>query len=145
MEGPVKTLIILTIMSEAHRIWPARLNPFFSRGSVIYLDKVISHKAQKLCGIIQSNFNSRVSEPFDAHYAIPGFSTDVITEYAYARCWNQLDEKDYGSWYQEAIRAVQVMFVWFQTFPFLIPLFGLIPDWFSITILPPYKRWYDSL
>jgi hypothetical protein len=102
--------------NEAHRVRRTRLNPFFS--SVTNLEKVASHKAQKLCGIIQSSLNNRVSEPFDAHHAIRGFSTDVITEYAYDSCWKQLDEKVFGSWYHEAIRAVQVMFVWFQTFPY---------------------------
>jgi hypothetical protein len=95
--------------NEAHRVRRTRLSPFFS--SVTNLEKVASHKAQKLCGIIQSSLNNRVSEPFDAHHAIRGFSTDVITEYAYDSCWKQLDEKVFGSWYHEAIRAVQVMFV----------------------------------
>lgn len=146
MEGPVKTPIILTIIpNEAHRIRRARLNPFFSRRSVLDLEKVVWSKARKLCGIIQSSLDSPLNEPFDAHNAIRAFSVDVITEYAYARCWNQLEEKDFGAWYQEAIRAVQVMFIWFQTFPSLIPLFGIIPDWANTIMFPPFKKWYDSL
>ncbi len=33
------------------------------------------------------------------------FPSTVVTEYSYARCWNHLDQEDFGSWYQEAIRA----------------------------------------
>ncbi|KAK0702409.1 cytochrome P450, partial [Lasiosphaeris hirsuta] len=70
---------------------------------------------------------------------------DVITEYAYARCWNLLDTPDYGNWYPEAIRSVQTMFPWLQTFPSLIPLFRCIPESIKVVIFPAYKRWNNSL
>jgi hypothetical protein len=89
--------------------------------------------------------NEFENKPFDAHHAIRAFATDVITEYAYAHCWNFLDEKDFGAWYPRAIRAVQTMFVWFQTFPVLIPIFGCIPDRVNMLLFPPFKKWFDSL
>jgi len=146
IDGPVKTPIILTVLDhDAHRIRRSALNPFFSRRSVLSLEDIIWDKARKLCDIIQRGLEKEPSEPFDAHHAIRAFSVDVISEYAYARCWNQLDEKDFGAEYQEAIRSVQLMFIWFQTFPFLLPIFGMIPDWVNTILFPPFKQWYDSL
>jgi hypothetical protein len=146
MEGPVKAQIILTILpNDEHRVRRATLNPFFSRRSVFDLEMIVWSKVRKLCGLIQSGIDRGASKPFDAHHTIRAFSVDVVTEYAYARCWNQMDDEDLGAWYQEAIRAVQVMFVWFQTFPFLVPIFGIIPDWFNVMVFPPFKRWNASL
>jgi hypothetical protein len=162
MEGPVRTPIILTVLSnEEHRVRRGALNPFFSRRSVLDLERVVRDKTRKLLGLIESSLSFPTSHQedeatntsaetngkgiFDAHHAIRAFSVDIITEYAYARCWNQLDMDDWGAGYQDAIQAVQLFFPWFQTFPFLLPIFGMIPDWFNVLIFPPFKKWYDSL
>ncbi|KAK1777887.1 hypothetical protein QBC45DRAFT_433854 [Copromyces sp. CBS 386.78] len=56
---------------------------------------------------------------FDIHNAIRAYAVDIIAEYAYgtANCWNQLDQLADAGDYQEAIRVVQLLFPWFQTFP----------------------------
>ncbi|KAK0653179.1 cytochrome P450 [Cercophora newfieldiana] len=144
MEGPLKTPIILTILSaKEHQIRRSYLNPFFSRRSVLDMEHVVRDKTGKLLHLLKSSLVS--AGVFDAHHAIRAFSVDVITEYAYARCWNQMDQGDWGAGYQLAIQDVQLFFPWLQTFPFLVPLFGLIPDWVNTMVFPPFKKWYDSL
>ena len=146
MEGPIKTPVILTVISpDVHRVRRAPLSPFFSRRSVLELEQVIWGKVHKMRELIHVNLEKNLGQRFDAYNAIRAFSVDVVTEYSYARCWNHLDDKDFGAWYQESIRNVQLIFIWLQTFPFLIPIFGLIPDWVQAIIFPFYKEWLHSL
>ncbi|KAH8887801.1 cytochrome P450 [Thozetella sp. PMI_491] len=148
MDEPVNTpdTPFLTVLSsEVHRVRRGRINPFFSRRSILDLEILVRNKARKLCDMIQTRLDSGPAESFDLHHALRAYIVDLITEYAYATCWNQLDEEDFGAWYQEAIRAIQTMFVWFQTFPFCSPIFGLIPDWVNIMMVPPFKKWYETL
>ena len=144
MEAPLKTPIILTILSaREHQARRSYLNPFFSRRSVLDMEHVVRDKTSKLMGLFRSSL--RATGNFDAHHAIRAFSVDVITEYAYARCWNQMDQEDWGAGYQLAIQDVQLLFPWLQTFPFLVALFGVIPDCFNVMVFPPFKKWLDSL
>ncbi|KAK3314872.1 cytochrome P450 [Apodospora peruviana] len=145
MEGVMKTTTILTIMSnEEHKVRRSALNPFFSRRSVLDLEQIIWDKTAQLTGMLQAGLDSR-QQIFDMHHAIRAFSVDVITEYAYARCWNQLDMPDFGMSYQDAIRAIHWFFPYILTFPPAVPLFGLIPDWLNVMLFPPFKKWFDSL
>lgn len=144
MEAPLKAPVIFTVLSaEEHRIRRSYLNPFFSRRSVLSLESIVKDKTEQLLGLLESSLQR--TGVFDAHHAVRAFSVDVITEYAYARCWNQMGQADWGAGYQDAIHDVQLFFPWLQTFQFLIPVFGAIPDWFNILVFPPFKKWYDSL
>lgn len=149
MEGPVATPILLTILSlDEHRIRRKMLTPFFSRQSVLEVEHMVWEKANKLCDIMETALDKSsctASHPFDAYKALRAVAIDVITEYAYARCWHMLDAPDYGNWYPEAIRSVQTMFPWLQTMPVLISWFRAIPEALKLVVFPPYKRWNDSL
>ncbi|KAK3388048.1 cytochrome P450 [Podospora didyma] len=146
MEAPVATPILLTILSlDEHRLRRKMITPFFSRQSVLDVEDMVWQKAHKLCDTIEAAPCSR-EHPFPAYKAVRAVAIDVITEYAYAKCWDYLDDgKDFGNWYPEAIRSVQTMFPWLQAFPVLIPLFQGIPDWGKVVLFPAFKRWNDSL
>ncbi|KAK0619599.1 cytochrome P450, partial [Immersiella caudata] len=149
MEGPVATPILLTVLSPDEHRWRRKMiTPFFSRQSVLAVEAMVWDKANKFCDVMQSELDdASKTRPFDAYKALRAVAIDVITEYAYARCWHMLDRPadGYGIWYPEAIRSVQTMFPWLQTLPFLTPLFGALPDGAKIALFPPYKRWNDSL
>ena len=147
MEAPVATPILLTILSlDEHRLRRKMITPFFSRKSVLDVEDMVWTKANKLCGIMQSHFDASPPDtPFEAYKAVRAVAVDVITEYAYAHCWDSLDKADYGMWLPEAIHAVQSMFPTLQALPALIPLFKLIPDWVKVFIFPAFKKWNDNL
>ncbi|KAK0634554.1 cytochrome P450 [Bombardia bombarda] len=145
MEGPLKMPILLTIKSnEEHRMRRGQLNPFFSRRSVLDLEEIIWAKTRMLCDMMEAALDSD-AKIFNAHHALRAFSVDIITEYAYARCWNQLDMGDFGAGYQEAIRSIQQFFPWFVHFPFLLPVFGAVPDWLNVWLFPPFRKWSESI
>lgn len=142
MEGPIRAPVLLTVKSsDEHRVRRAALNPFFSRRSVLELEQIIKTKMENLCGMIQACLYDDESFPstemmverkgkgnniFDNHNAIHAYAMDIITEYAYgiSNCWNQLDQLADATDYQEAIRVVQLLFPWFQTFPGLMTACG---------------------
>lgn len=142
----LKTPIILTVINQdVHKIRRAALNPFFSRRSVLHLEDIVWTKVRKLCRSIDSTLDSNTGAVFDFHRAVRALTVDIITEYAYARCWNQLDKEDFGSGYQDAIRAIQTIFIWFQTFPIVLPIFDVVPDWVRNMLFDSLKRWDESL
>ncbi|KAK3386528.1 cytochrome P450 [Podospora didyma] len=142
MDGPVNAPVILTVISnEVHRVRRSALNPFFSRRSTLELEPVVRDKARKLLDLMEATFSRPGDGVFNAHHAVRALSVDIITEYAYARCWNQMDMEDWGADYQDAIRAVQDLFPWMVAFPILSTLFGAVPDWINVMIFPPYKKW----
>ncbi|KAK3321501.1 cytochrome P450 [Cercophora scortea] len=118
------------------------LNPFFSRRSVLDLEQIIWSKTGKLCSMMRSSLDA--DGVFDIHHAIRAFSVDIITEYAYARCWNQMDMGDFGADYQEAIRTVQTFLPFFHILPFLGDVFSLVPDWLIVRVFPKFQMWLDS-
>ncbi|KAK3684317.1 cytochrome P450 [Podospora appendiculata] len=143
LEGSVKIPIILTVKSnEEHRVRRGALNPFFSRRSVLDLEQIIWSKTRKLCGMMRSSLDA--DGVFDIHHAIRAFSVDIITEYAYARCWNQMDMSDFGADYQEAIRGVQMFLPFFHLLPSLGDVFALVPDWLIVRVFPKFQMWLDS-
>lgn len=114
---------------------------------------MIRGKAKKLVSMMEDVFfkathggKKEGEVVFDMHHAIRAFSVDVITEYAYARCWNQMDMEDYGRDYQDAIRSIQNFFPYLISFPAIVlPIFAVLPDWFLLKVFPPFRRWFDSL
>ncbi|KAK0670034.1 putative cytochrome P450 E-class, group I [Cercophora samala] len=145
MEGPIKVPVMLTIISnEQHRVRRMGMNPFFSRKSVLGLEQIVRDKTEKLIGMAEQNLSRKGGE-FDAHRATRALTVDIITEYAYAKSWNYMDLPDWGEGYQEAIRAVQTFFPWLQTFPSLLPVFGLVPDWVMVKLYPHFGKWFGSL
>lgn len=153
MEGPIRAPVLLTVKSaDEHRVRRGALNPFFSRKSVLELEEgIIKSKTDKLCDMIETCLYTSPGKRniFDIHNAIRAYAIDIITSYAYgsSNCWNQLDLDCLSDAedFQESIRTVQVLFPWFQTFPVLMTMFGWIPDWLTVKVFPPFKKWIESL
>jgi cytochrome P450 len=52
---------------------------------------------------------------------------DVLTEYAYDDCWDQLDRPDLGQWFGDMLSGSGPIFHFMQQFPFITPIFQMIP------------------
>lgn len=78
---------------EAHRRRRAALSPFFSKKSVLKLEDVI--------GAVIENFSNRLVQFQKAHEPVPltygyvAVTTDIITEYCFARSYNFVDKPDF--------------------------------------------------
>ena len=112
--------------NELHRQRRAPLNPFFSRRTVFELEDIVQDKVAKLCRIIQGGIEKGV--PVDLHAGFRAISVDVVTDYAFDDCWDQLDQEDLGAWYTAAGLNSGITFTAMQQFPFLMPVMKALPS-----------------
>ncbi|KAK0639484.1 cytochrome P450 [Cercophora newfieldiana] len=133
-----------TISNEDHRRRRAPLESFFSRRAVLDLEGVVRDKVAKLCALVQDGINKQQGRAVvDLHAALRAVSMDVITEYAFDSCWDQLDQKDLGEWFSEMGRNVGVSFWVFQQFPFLLGAMKALPVWVARRLGPAMSDMLD--
>jgi cytochrome P450 len=91
------------------------LNPFFSRKQVLALEEIVQNKADKLTALAHQKFSA--AQELDLHHAFRAISVDVITEYAFAQCYDLLDREDIGREFFEMIQGVGPTIWVFQQWP----------------------------
>jgi hypothetical protein len=124
-----KFAMFSTVSSDVHRPRRARLDPFFSRRTVLTMEGAVQDKVAKLCRLVEDAvFSHRgQQEPFNLHAAMRALSIDVITEYAFDDCWGHLDRDDLGEWYPEMVKNIGATMWALQQFPFVLTVVEAIP------------------
>jgi len=120
-----KFAIFSTVSNELHRRRRAPLEPFFSRRTVLELERVVGDKSDKLCRLLGASLARR--QEFNLHAAFRAVSMDVATEYAFGDCWGQLDRDDLGEWYPAMVKNSGIALWVLQQFPFMLKLVDAIP------------------
>lgn len=115
------------VSNEDHRRRRAPMEPFFSRRAVLELEGVVRDKVDKLCHLVEEG--TAQGKVVDLYSGFRAVSMDVITEYAFDSCWNQLDQPDLGRWFSEMGKNSGAAFWIFQQFPFLLKLMNALPPW----------------
>lgn len=115
--------------NEKHRQRRAPLNPFFSRRKVFEMEDIVQEKVAKLCRLVQDGLARGV--PVDLHNGFRAISVDVITDYAFDDCWNQLDRDDLGAWYSAMVRESSETFKLLHQFPWIMPMMNALPEWLA--------------
>lgn len=111
--------------NDIHRRTRSPMEPFFSRRSVLELEDICQEKAAKICRIVEDSVSR--GKPVDLHAGFRGISVDVITEYAFNDCWDQLDRPDLGQWFSDMTSAAGPTLFILQQFPFILNIFLVIP------------------
>jgi len=137
-----QTSMFSTASNELHRRRRAPLNPFFSRRAVLELEDVVQDKAQKLCNRVQDGLDA--GRPVNMHDGFRGLSMDVITDYAFDDCWDQLGREDMGAWFCDMVRNSGRTFWIMQQFPFLLKLMKSIPPEKAKKISPAVADMVDT-
>ena len=81
--------------NDIHKIRRGALNPMFSRQRVLELEGIVQEKAGKVCKRMQEGIDQ--GKPVDLHHAFRAVSVDVISDFAFDRCYNFLDQDDIGA------------------------------------------------
>ena len=63
-------------------------------------------------------------------------TTDVITEYAFAKSYDQLDSPNFQDTLHEALVAIYVTGHFALHFPMLFPILDSLPDWLVLKAEP---------
>ncbi|CRG89588.1 Trichodiene oxygenase [Talaromyces islandicus] len=127
-----------TASNELHRVKRAALNPLFSRKRVLELEEVVQSNVTKL----ESRIRSALSEEghIDLHHGFRAISVDVISDYAFNKSYQFLDEADFGVSFFNMIRDFGPGFWFFQQFPALQPIAFGLPFWLVKILGGPLKR-----
>ncbi|KAE8440479.1 hypothetical protein EG329_007445, partial [Mollisiaceae sp. DMI_Dod_QoI] len=120
---------------DLHRVRRTALNPFFSRKMVLELEDVVQDKARKLCALASRKFST--GKALDLHHAFRAVSIDVITDYAFADCYNLLERDDIGKEFFEMIQRRGPAIWVFQQWPGLRALAMSMPKWLASAMSPP--------
>jgi len=64
----------------------------------------------------------------DLHAGFRAISVDVLTDYAFDDCWDQLDREDLGAWFTTMMKSTGAVFWTFQQFPFLRIVVASLPQ-----------------
>jgi hypothetical protein len=116
----------------------APLNPFFSPKSVAKLEPMIKSVVEKLCTRLQGF--QQTKEPVNLRHAFGALTMDVITDYAFARSYNCLDEPGFAPIWLEAVDSISEQSHVNKQFPWLLPLMRLTPLWLVERLNPHMMR-----
>jgi hypothetical protein len=112
--------------TETHRLRRGALNPFFSRKMVLHLEKIVQDKAEKLSAMAFEAFAS--GRPLNLFYGFRCMSVDVVTEYAFAECYDMLDRADMGVPFFDMIQGLGPNMWVFQQWPGLLKFANSLPE-----------------
>lgn len=126
--------ILGTVPHEHHRIRRAALSPYFSKRSVVQLEPIISSLVEKLCDRFRDF--QRSSQPLELGSAYAALTTDIITEYWFARSYGFLDKPDFMPEWVETWMAASESAHLIKQCPWLVPVMQALPNWFGEKTIP---------
>jgi cytochrome P450 len=106
----------------------------FSRRRIAEFQPVVRDKVNKLCNkIVQYHQDGNVLR---LNRAWSAMTADIITEYAFARSYDQLDSPEFEETYLEALQTIYTTGHFGLHFPILFPLLNSLPDWLTLKLKP---------
>lgn len=116
-----------TIQHELHQSRRKPLSPFFSAKRIVDFQPVIRAKVEKLSRtLVDYASDGRVLPLSRAFMAL---TTDIITEYAFAKSYDQLDSPDFQDTLHDALVAIYTTGHFALHFPVVFPILDSLPDW----------------
>jgi cytochrome P450 len=126
-----------TTNHDLHRLRRKAMSPMFSVKKIEEFQPVIRDKVEKFCQKVALYQDGQVLPLSRAWMAL---TTDVITEYAFARSYDQLDSPNFQDTLHEALLAIYTAGQFALHFPVVFPILDMMPDWLvrkmQPTVLP---------
>jgi hypothetical protein len=105
----------------------------FSVKRISEFQPVIREKVEKFCQKISEYQDGQVLPLSRAWMAL---TTDIITEYAFAKSYDQLDSPNFQDTLHEALVAIYTTGHFALHFPMLFPILDSLPDWLVLKAEP---------
>ncbi|KAH8655801.1 putative benzoate 4-monooxygenase cytochrome P450 [Xylariales sp. PMI_506] len=119
---------------ELHRMRRAAISPFFSASNIATFQPVIRAKVNSLCKIL-TEFTGE-GRVLRLDYAWMAMTTDIITEYCFAKSYNHLDTPDFGGTLDPAMRVIYGTGQFGLHFPAVFPILDMLPEWLVRAVQP---------
>jgi hypothetical protein len=116
-----------TVDHERHRVRRKAISPFFSAGRIADFQPVIQAEVDKFCDILSGYGDGEVIRLGKGWMAL---TTDIITEYAFGKSYNQLKSPGFAETLHEALVAIYVTGHFALHFPVVFPILDRLPEWF---------------
>jgi hypothetical protein len=112
----------------------APMAPFFSKQSVRRLEPIL----QRCLSKIHDRFDqAAVSKtPLDLRLLFNASTSDIITEYAFGNCWNNLDVSDMNQRFFEVMSRSPKMWHVASYLPWIMNFFVSIPEAVAVWLMP---------
>ncbi|KAH0555914.1 hypothetical protein GP486_006142 [Trichoglossum hirsutum] len=134
MFGNTKSMLG-TVPHDHHRLRRAAVSPYFSKQSVARLEPTIQSVIDILCERIRGF--QRSEEPLNLGHAFAALTTDIITEYAYAKTYGFLAKPDFGCEWPAVLAQASEMSHLMKQFGWLYPTMDAMPEWLVLKFNPP--------
>jgi len=112
----------------------AALNPFFSTQAVAQLRPVIQSKIDYLCDALSKVCGS--GEPVNMDDALMALTTDIITEYSFAKSYDFLKKPAFAPEWGKGLTGAAQSSMLFRYIPGLVDILLAAPPWL-VNILDP--------
>jgi hypothetical protein len=114
---------------DLHRSRRKAISPFFSVAKIADFQPVIAAKVDKLCKTLDG-YAANKGAVVALSRAWMALTTDIITEYAFAKSYDQLDSPDFAETLHEALVAIYVTGHFALHFSIVFPILDMLPEWF---------------
>ncbi|OJD34608.1 cytochrome p450 [Diplodia corticola] len=128
------TSMIATVSQEHHRARRAPLNAFFSKQSVYKLEPMIRNAVSLLCSRFEEFRESK--EPIVLNNAFSALTTDIITEYSFAKSAGMTLKPYFSPEYSKSLITTSEFSLLNKQFPFVLHLLRRLPDWLAVKLEP---------
>ncbi|EKG13640.1 Cytochrome P450 [Macrophomina phaseolina MS6] len=115
-----------TVDHDLHRMRRGAMNRFFSKASVMRLEPLIRDTVAKLCAQIETYAGTE--EPVKLSSAFSCMTTDIVTEYAFARSYNFLGSREFEPNFHKAITAGSDMGPLIKQAPWVLSIMRCLPE-----------------
>lgn len=113
------------------------LAPFFTPAKVTDFQTVIRTKVDRLCTILQQDFaNSPGNNVVAMDRAWVALTTDIITEYSFAKSYDHLENPRFHECLHEALMAIYTTAHLNKHFSFVPSLLDALPEWLVKLVNP---------
>ena len=132
-----------TISHKLHQLRRAAIDPYFSKKSVLQLERIIRAKTNKLCEVVTTYQEAK--KPMNLTSKLLATTMDIITEYAFADCYNLLDNEELSVKWGDTITCVMKNTALINHFGWLPRIVESLPPGVSqalgidITMVAEYK------
>ena len=109
-----------TASHDLHRTRRAALNPFFSKRQIANNEAQIQEKVDHLCQRLEECMANGQVVRLDAAYM--ALTMDIITEFAFGKPYNYLDEPDFKLSWKETVVEGSANGVFLRQFPWALPI-----------------------
>lgn len=116
-----------TINHDLHRLRRKPLSHMFSVKKIEEFQPVIKEKVEKLCHKIALYLQDGQVLPLSRAWM--ALTTDVITEYSFAKSYDQLDSPNFQDTLHEALVAIYTTGQFALHFPIVFPILDIMPEW----------------